>query len=95
VSRRLLFAAAAQTDLQEILAYIARDSPERARTFVRALRQRCQRIPEQPRMGRLREEFGAGIRTVIHGDYLILYGERKGAIVVERIVHGARDLLDL
>jgi toxin ParE1/3/4 len=73
--------------------YIATDNPVRARSFVEELRQHCRRLAARPRIHRLREEFGPGVRAAIHGDYLILYSARDdGRVAVERIVHGARDL---
>ena len=86
------FAGAAEADLEAIADYIGRDNPKRAAAFIRELAARCRRIACQPRAFTLREEFGAGIRTVAHGSYLILYAERDGKLVIERIVHGARDL---
>lgn len=32
------------------------------------------------------------MRGAVHGSYLILYAERRGVLVIERVVHGARDL---
>ena len=90
---RVEFTARAEADLEGIGDYIALDDPRRAASFVRELRARCERIADQPRANRLREEFGSGVRGAVHGSYLILYTHRDdGRVVVERIVHGARDL---
>jgi toxin ParE1/3/4 len=50
------------------------------------------RLAEQPRANRLREEFGTGVRAAVLGSYLVLYAERRGVLLIERVVHGARDL---
>jgi len=86
------FSDRAEADLEGVADYIALDNPKRAVSFVRELRARCERIAGQPRANRLREELGPGTRGAVHGPHLILYTERRGVLVIERIVHGARDL---
>ena len=79
--------------MREIAEFIGRDNPARAGAFVRELRERRRRLTEQPRLHRLREEFGAGVRAAVHGAYLILYTHRDdGRVAIERLMHGARDL---
>ena len=90
---RPLFTPAARDDLREIGDYIGQDNPGRALIFVRELREHCRWLAAQPRLHRLREEFGPGVRGAVHGAYLILYTHRDdGSVVIERVVHGARDL---
>lgn len=49
-----------------------------------------------PRAAPSRPELGDGIRIVTSGRYLICYSERdRDQIVIERIVHGARNLKSL
>ncbi len=67
----------------------------RAVSFVRELRKRCGQVARYPRRYPLREEFGDGVRVAVHGSYLILFAQRSGAVVIERVVHGARDLRGL
>jgi toxin ParE1/3/4 len=92
VSLPVEFSVRAEADLEGVADYIAFDNPRRAVSFVRQVRARCARIAEQPRANRLREEFGPGVRVAVHGSYLILYAERRGVLMIERVVHGARDL---
>ena len=86
------FTARAEADFEAIADYIALDNPRRAASFVRELRHRCERLADQPRANRLREEFGPGVRGAVQGSYLILYTERRDVLAIERVVHGARDL---
>ena len=89
--RRTRFSARALDDLAAIGDFIAQDNPARARSFLRKLVARCRRIADQPRAAPLRPEIGPDVRVVIAGAYLILYTqEPDGAVLVERIVHGAR-----
>ena len=87
------YTPAARDDLQAIADYIGQDSPRRALSFVGELREHCRTLAAQPRLHRLREEFGPDVRGVVHGAYLILYTARDdGQVVIERVVHGARNL---
>jgi len=96
VTGRIAYTPAARDDLRDIGDYISHDSPIRARSFVQEIRDHCRRVADRPRMHRLREEFGAGVRGAVHGAYLILYTPRDdGLVVVERVLHGARDLDEL
>lgn len=90
------YTPAASDDLRQIGDYISQDSPACALTFVNQLRDHCRRIAARPRVYRLREEFGPGVRGAVHGAYLILYTPRDdGQVVIERVEHGARDLGEL
>jgi toxin ParE1/3/4 len=96
VTGRIAYTEAARDDLREIGEYISQDNPKRALSYVRELREHCRRIAGKPRQHRPREEFGAGVRGAVHGSYLILYTHRDdGLVVIERVVHGARDLDEL
>ncbi len=89
---RLLFTPLAEQDLESIADYIAADNPRRAWTFVQELRQQCQRIALNPAGCRSRPELGKGIRSCVHGRYVIFFETSARAVTVVRILHGARDL---
>jgi plasmid stabilization system protein ParE len=57
------FSRRAEVDLEEITAYIARDNPVRAVSFVRELREHCRRLVAFPEAARLRPELGEGVRS--------------------------------
>jgi toxin ParE1/3/4 len=96
VTTRIAYTPAARNDLREIRGYIGHDNPSRARSFLQELRDHCRRIATRPRLYRLREEFGSSVRAAVHGAYLILYTHRDdGLVVIERVVHSARDLGEL
>jgi toxin ParE1/3/4 len=61
-------------------------------SFVAELRAHCARIADQPEAYPLREEYGAGVSVTVHGRYLIFHAVRDEALVIERILHGARHL---
>jgi toxin ParE1/3/4 len=84
------FSALAEHDLDEIALFIAADNPRRAIIFIEELRAHCLKVAERPLAYPLREEYGTGIRLTIHGSYVIFHSQRDDALVIERIVHGAR-----
>jgi len=58
------FSRRAEADLEEIAAYIARDNPARAVSFIRELRQHCQHLLTFPEAAPLRPELGVGVRLI-------------------------------
>ena len=88
----LFFSPQAETDLEEIGDFIARDNPIRALSFVRELKSKCLPLQNAPGIGASRPELGEGIRMVPHGRYLIFYREQMDAVRVERVMHSARDI---
>ena len=95
--RRVAFTHRAEADLEEIADYIAAENPRRAVTVVRDLRRRCEGLDRQPRAHRLREEFGPGVRVMVHRAWLVFYSLRDdGRVLIQRVIHGARgpDRLD-
>jgi plasmid stabilization system protein ParE len=82
-------------DLEEIVDYIARDSPRQVAQLLRALRARMKEIARQPRIYRLRPEIGADARLATLGSYVILFRIHKNAVRIERVLHGSRNLLSI
>ena len=89
---RTVFAPLAEADLDEIADYIAADNPARALSFTRELRERCAKIASTPRTYPLRPTIAPDIRAAPFGNYLIFYSERADHVLIERILHGARDI---
>lgn len=84
--------ASAANDLRQINAYIAADSPERARQFVHRIMQACRGLADAPSRGRAMPALGPRVRVLAYGSYLILYQVGLREVVVLRVVHGMRDL---
>jgi toxin ParE1/3/4 len=89
---RLVFLPQAETDLEAIGDYIARDNPRRAASFVCELRGQCRKITEAPKAYRPRPELGKGLRLCAHGNYLVLFCEELGLVRIVRVLHGAMDI---
>lgn len=90
---RLRLSPCVPGDLEEIAEYIAQDSPRHAVRMLRLLRARMKEIARNPKIYRLRPEVGAEARLATVGNYVILFRIRENAVRIERVVHGARDLL--
>ncbi len=89
---QLEFAEWARKDLLEIARYIARENPQRARSFVNELRQQCTLLVAQPRLGVARPDLAENLRQLPYERYLIFFSETDYGILVERVLHSARNL---
>lgn len=88
---KLLIASTAKLDLEEIEEYISNDNPAAADRFLDLLSKRFELITEMPGIGRRRDNYARGVRSITEGDYIIVYRVKKDAVVVLRVLHGARD----
>lgn len=78
-------------DVQEIRAYIARDSPRYARAVAERLFDAADRLRRHPLSGRVVPELGQPtLREVIEPPYRIVYRVRADVLEVLTVVHGAR-----
>ena len=61
-------------DLREVVTYIAKDNPERARSFGNELIDSALSLATFPERGRVVPEIGEpAVREIIHGSYRIIY----------------------
>jgi len=83
---------AAEADLAELWTYIALDASELIATrFIAAVEAAFEPLRRFPLSGAAREQFAPGLRVVFHGAYAIYYTPRPEALVIVRVLHGARD----
>jgi len=90
---RVAFSPASETDLEEIGDAIASDNPSRAISFIQEIRTHCDAIVAAPMAAPERNDLAPGLRMLVHGSYLIFYRILTGEIRIERILHGARNIL--
>jgi plasmid stabilization system protein ParE len=89
---KVVLADEALRELEEIGDYIARDNPERARTFVAELLGMAGRLGERPEAFPVLPRYAhLGIRRRVHGAYLIFYRLETEQVTIIHILHGARD----
>ena len=82
----------ARADLREVLRYLRRHSRPAAERLAQAVKERLSRLSKFPQFGRERPEFGAGVRSKVVGDYIIVYHATDAVVTVIRIFHGSRDI---
>jgi toxin ParE1/3/4 len=92
---RVIFAPLADRDLEAIADYIAADNPARAVTFVQDIRRRCAGLAAAPRSARRFPELGPDAHILPFGNYVILYRALADEVSIERVIHGARDIMAL
>ncbi len=78
--------------LDEVLAYVARDSPDRAgRVLTRAL-DAAASLSTLAERGRIVREVGdANLRQLLVYDYRLMYRVHEDRVVIRAFLHGARD----
>ena len=85
----------AVADLRSIRRWIAKDSPQRARTFIVELTVHFATLAELHIQHRVVPDLGADIRLAVYGNYNIYYrfiGEEGRDVLIVRVMHGARDI---
>ncbi|SCB49761.1 type II toxin-antitoxin system RelE/ParE family toxin [Rhizobium multihospitium] len=88
----LEFSNEAESDLEQIADYIARDNPRRALSFIRELRSKCEDLADNPSGFALVPRYEHhGIRRRVHGNYLIFYRVENAKMVIVHVLHGATD----
>lgn len=75
---KLLITSTADLDLEEIEARISSDNPAEADRFLELLSQRFELIAEMPGIGRRRDNYARGVRSIAEGDYVIVYPVKPG-----------------
>jgi toxin ParE1/3/4 len=84
----------ADVDLLGLWAFVAADASERrADSLVDAITDACWMLSDFPNAGRLRPDFGPGLRSFPVGSYVIYYRvESEGVALIARVLHARRDL---
>jgi toxin ParE1/3/4 len=60
--------------------------------MIAAIRTACEPLRQFPLGGPAREHLAPGLRVTFHAPYAIYYRPQPDAIVVIRVLHGARDI---
>ena len=89
---QLLITPIAESDLAEIWAYIAEETPKAASAFIQQIEAKFVPLLEFPGMGSPRDQIIAGLRAVPYKNHVIYYTANDVAVTIVRVVHGARDV---
>ena len=85
----------AEADLDDIWFYVAKESASMdvATRLIDSIASRFHFLAPFPQAGRARDEdFGAGLRSIAVGEYVIVYCVEGADVFILRVVHGRRDL---
>ena len=84
----------ARHDLQEIVLFIASDSPTYAAATAERIVGAVERLQRLPKLGRTVPEYeDTQIRELLVGNYRIVYRVQATRVGILAIVHGSRELL--
>jgi plasmid stabilization system protein ParE len=93
---KVIFTREARQDLAGIARYLADHNPRRAISYVEELRKACLDIGQMPNAFEIVEDASQpDIRRRVFEPYLIFYRIEKTGIHIVRIIHGARDYLQI
>ncbi len=90
---KVIIAPSAARDLENIVAFIARDNPDAAERLGLRLIARAETLALFPFMGRIIPEFrNPALREIIHRSYRVMYrvNAKAEALEIIRFWHGAR-----
>ena len=92
----------AETDIKEIVGYLAQESPQAARNFLKEFTKACTHLAEMPQMAqKAPEEITETIPILSDcrrwplrrfSSHLVFYKPEREGILVLRVVNGKRDL---
>ncbi len=92
MARDLYISEEAESDLDDIWDYIAKDSPLKADRFLDQLYRKCISISELDGIGRRRDELADGLLSIPHKKYVIFFVRQVSQVSIVRILRGSRDL---
>jgi plasmid stabilization system protein ParE len=90
---RVILEESAVADIDQLAAWVAKDSPQAARTMIRKVLDAVERLSLFPDLGHEGRDKGTYERTVSGTPYIIVYEIRRkpSGVLVIAVVHGARD----
>jgi len=93
MDRRVVWTEAAWRDLEQVIRYIARDSPHYAASFAREVRDAARSLFRFAERGRCVPELDTpDIREIFVGSYRLLYSLSGETLHILGLIHGAREL---
>ncbi len=90
--RRLRILPQAVADLDTIWLHIARDNPDAADDIIDHFTERFTALCDFPQLGAACPEIAENLRRTATRGYVIFYSIRGQTLVIERVLHGARDI---
>src|SRR3989338_7397144 len=93
MAREVIWSYEANSDLEAIGKFIAKDSPSYASAFIRKILDAGNSLNTFPKRGRTVPEFASPeIREIFVYDYRLIYQVRNSHVKILTVIHGSRDL---
>jgi addiction module RelE/StbE family toxin len=93
VALKLIWSQLAIDDLDDIANFIAKDSEDYAKIFVRKIVDQVERIPDFPQLGRVVPDIqDEQVRERTYQNYRLIYRVKNDSIEIVRIFHHGRQL---
>ena len=90
---KLIWSQLAVDDLDDIAHFIAKDSEDYSKIFVRKIVEQVERIPDFPLLGRVVPEIqDEQVRERMYQNYRLIYRIKNESIEIVRIFHNGRQL---
>ena len=89
---------AAEQDFSQIVLFVAEDNPQAAAKLLNKIEAKLAQLEKFPELGGIPSDpdlATVGYRFLVAGNYLIFYTLEPGAVIIHRILHGARDYRQL
>ncbi len=86
----------AEQDLVDLVSYLAAENSRAAAEVLDHIEARLEALQSRPFVGRVPHSpklTALGYRVLVIDNYLVFYKVKGNAVLVHRILHGARDLL--
>jgi toxin ParE1/3/4 len=89
---RVHLSARSRLDLDEISARIGSHNVRAVQRLIDGLMDRLKILRDHPLAGHPRDEIRSGLRSLRHGNYVILHRVHPDRVEISRIVHRSRNL---
>ncbi|MFO7906573.1 MAG: type II toxin-antitoxin system RelE/ParE family toxin [Planctomycetota bacterium] len=90
--KTLLFTPLAESDIEQILDFIAEHRPSTAAAVVARIREKCQLVAHHPEIGHRRAEFPGDYHSSTLDRWVIFYRVTEDAVEIHRVLDGSRDI---
>ncbi len=81
----------AETDLEEILLYLAENNRDSAIQFIQEMMKKFDLIANNPKIGTTKDKIIIGLRLFPFKNYNIFYFQTESGIEIHRVLHSSRD----
>ena len=94
MDRKIIWTDEAISDLESIAAYISKDSPYYAKSFIEEILKAGRSLSYFPERGRIVPEFDhKTIRELFINEYRLIYKIEDNLTTILGVIHGRRDLI--